>query len=99
VGVPLLTYALGTFIGIIPGSVIFVSLGSGLDAIFRQCEAAKAARPGMPCEPPNVADVFFAPEVIVPLAGLCLIALAPVAIRRFWRRGGLVAPPAGEPHD
>lgn len=96
VGMPLATYAIGTFLGIIPGALIYVSLGVGLDAMFHQCAAAKAANPGTVCEPPPIGDVFLTPEVILPLAGLSLLALAPVFVRRFWRRGPLAAPPAGD---
>ena len=33
-GVPLTTYALGTFVGIIPGSFVYASVGNGLGSVF-----------------------------------------------------------------
>jgi len=96
IGMPLATYAIGTFLGIIPGALIYVSLGDGLDAMFHQCAAAKAANPATVCQPPLFGDVFLTPQVILPLAALSLLAIAPVFVRRFWRRGPLAAPPAGD---
>ena len=33
-GVPLTTYALGTFVGIIPGCFVYASVGNGLGSVF-----------------------------------------------------------------
>jgi len=75
-GVPLRTYVLATFFGIIPGTVIFASLGNGLGAILDRGE-----------EP----DVFlvFEPELLFPLIALAVFALLPVIYKKFKeRRGG-----------
>lgn len=87
VGMPAWSYALGTLVGIIPGSLVFVSLGRGFDVVFRACDAAKAENPAASCAPPAAGDIFLAPEVLLPLAGLGLIALAPALLRRLRRRG------------
>ena len=72
-GVPLRTYALTTFLGIIPGTVVYVSLGNGAGATL-------AAGGDL-----NL-GIIFTPEVLLPLLGLATLSLVPVALRRF--RGG-----------
>lgn len=68
--VPLGTYVLGTALGIIPGSLVYASVGNGLGAVFDQGEAPDAG-------------ILLEPEVLLPLAGLALLSLLPVAWRRF----------------
>ncbi|MBV9783181.1 MAG: TVP38/TMEM64 family protein [Acidisphaera sp.] len=70
-GMRLAPYALATFLGIIPGSVVFASLGAGLGTVL------SAGR-----EPDFSAA--FAPQVLLPLLGLAALSLLPVAWRR-WR--------------
>ena len=67
-GVDLRTYALTTLIGIIPGSFVFASVGSGLGSIFAM---------GGEISP---ADVL-TPEVIVALVGLAVLSLLPVVYK------------------
>jgi len=75
-GVPLRTYVLATFFGIIPGTVIFASLGDGLGAILDEGEK------------PNLL-VIFEPEILLPLIALAVFALLPVIYKRVKaRRGG-----------
>lgn len=69
-GVPLRTYALGTFIGIIPGALVYASVGNGLGAVF---EAGGTPDLG----------IIFAPEVLLPILGLAALALVPVAYKRL----------------
>lgn len=69
-GVPLRTYVIGTFIGIIPGSVVYASVGNGLGAVF---DAGRVPDLG----------IIFSPEVLLPILGLSLLALVPVACKRF----------------
>lgn len=71
-GVPLPTYVLATLIGIVPGTFVYASLGSGL---------------GGAIEHPDL-GILFRPAVLLPLLGLALLALLPVAYRRW--RGGAV---------
>lgn len=75
-GVPLRTYVLATFFGIIPGTVIFASVGDGLGAILDEGKK------------PNLL-VIFEPEILLPLIALAVFALLPVIYKRVkaWRGG------------
>lgn len=73
-GVPARTFVIGTLIGIIPGTFVFVSVGNGLDTVFARGEV-----PG--------AGIFLEPGVLIPIAGLTLLSLIPVIYKRM-RRGG-----------
>lgn len=70
-GVPLRIYLIGTFIGIIPGTFIYSSVGNGLGAVF-----AAGKRPDV--------NLIFTPEILLPIIGLALLALAPVAYKKFF---------------
>ncbi len=72
-GVRLRNFVLATFLGIIPGTLVFAGIGDGLGSIVDAGEA---------CSPRRV----LRPEILLPLLGLALLALAPVAYKRF-RRG------------
>jgi len=72
-GVPLRTYVLATFLGIIPGSFVFVSIGGGLGAVFDRGET------------PDL-SIIFSRAVLVPLIGLAVLALIPVIYRRWQAR-------------
>ena len=69
-GVRLGTYVAATLIGIIPATFIFAGLGNGLGAILDAGET------------PDLAIVT-RPEVLAPIAGLAVLALLPVAYRRY----------------
>jgi uncharacterized membrane protein YdjX (TVP38/TMEM64 family) len=69
-GVPLTTYALGTFVGIIPGSFVYASVGNGLGAVFDTGGA------------PDLA-IIFKPEILLPIMGLSLLALIPAVYKKF----------------
>ena len=72
-GVPLRTYAVGTFFGIIPGSFVYASVGSGLGAAFDLGE------------PPGL-GTFLVPEIIFPIAGLAVLSLVPVVYKKVRAR-------------
>jgi uncharacterized membrane protein YdjX (TVP38/TMEM64 family) len=72
-GVPLRTYVLGTLVGIIPGSFVYASVGNGLGAVFDAGET------------PDL-GVIFEPAILLPIAGLAVLALLPVVYRRFKAR-------------
>ncbi len=74
-GVPLRTYVIGTFIGIIPGSLVYSSLGNGLGAVIEACA------------PPNL-GVIFDLEILLPIVGLAVLALMPVAYKVIKARRG-----------
>ncbi len=72
-GVPLRTYVLGTFFGIIPGTLVFILAGAGLGSVFDQGGAFSAGS-------------VLTPEVVAGLVGLSLLSLLPVAYKRFKAR-------------
>jgi len=67
VGVRLGTFVLATFLGIIPGSFVYASLGSGLGSVV---------------EEPDLAIVF-EPRVLLPIVGLAILALIPIGYKRW----------------
>lgn len=72
-GVPLRTYVIGTFFGIIPGTFVFASVGAGLGAVF-----ASGATPDF--------GILFTPAVLIPIAGLAVLALLPVLGKLYFPR-------------
>ncbi len=74
-GVTLRTYVIGTFVGIIPGGFVFASVGAGLDSLIDK-SAGETISPG---------DVL-TPEIVTALVGLAILALLPVAYKRFKAR-------------
>ena len=85
-GVPLRVFVIGTFFGIMPGTVVFASLGNGFDAVFHDCDALKAADATAQCAPPALGPVLTRAEVLLPLAGLVLLALLPIVYRALRSR-------------
>jgi len=67
VGVRLTTYVLATFLGIIPGTFVYASLGNGLGSVV---------------EEPDL-SIIFKPSVLVPIIGLAILALIPVGYKRW----------------
>jgi len=72
-GVPLVTYVLGTFFGIIPGVVVFASVGAGLGSIFDAGEAFSARG-------------ILTPQILTALIGLAVLALIPVVYKKIKAR-------------
>lgn len=73
IDIPLRTFAMATFAGILPISLIYAGLGSGLGKAF-----AGGARPDL--------HALVRPEVLLALGGLALLSLAPILARRLRRR-------------
>lgn len=69
-GVPLGIYVIGTFLGIIPGCFVFASVGNGLGAVFDAGET------------PDL-GIIFKPAILGPILALALLALLPIAYKRF----------------
>lgn len=69
-GVPLRVFAVTTFFGIMPGGMVYASVGNGLGAVL-----AKGANPDL--------GIIFSPEVLVPILGLAALSMIPVFYRRF----------------
>jgi len=67
VGVRLPTYVLATFLGILPGTFVYASLGNGLGSLV---------------EEPDLA-IIFKPSLLVPIVGLALLALVPVGYKHW----------------
>jgi len=88
-GVSLPVYTLGTFIGIVPGTVAFAVLGAGLDSIIvaqrEAYEACMARQDAADCTFSLDVGALLTPEMVAALAALGVIALIPVALRK-WRR-------------
>src|SRR5262249_45185303 len=74
-GVPLTTFVLGTFVGIIPGGFVYTSVGAGLGSIF---DAGGTF---------SVKGVL-TPQIITALVGLAVLALVPVAYKQIMARRG-----------
>ena len=68
VGVPLYRFAISTFIGIIPGSLVFTSVGAGLGEVFAKGET------------PNL-GIIFEPHILLPILGLTALSLLPVVLK------------------
>lgn len=72
--VPLHRYVISTFLGIIPGGVVYTSVGAGLGEVFARGET------------PNL-GIIFEPQIILPILGLCVLAVLPIVIKSFSRKG------------
>jgi uncharacterized membrane protein YdjX (TVP38/TMEM64 family) len=77
VGISLRQYVLATFFGILPGTVVYCSVGAGLGVVFDRGEV-----PGL--------DLLKDPALILPLTGLALLAALPMVYK--WVRGGKASP-------
>ncbi len=73
VGVPLRRFVISTWLGIIPGGLVYTSVGAGLGSVF---DAGEAPDPG----------VIFTPPVLFPLIGLAALAALPLVINLVRRR-------------
>lgn len=76
VGVPLGRFVITTFFGIMPGAVVYTSVGAGLGEVFARGEA------------PDLGILFTAP-ILLPILGLCALAALPIALRALRGRKGL----------
>lgn len=70
-GMKTLPYAAGTGLGIIPGTFVFASIGAGADAIIRRGDEL------------SLSGVITDPNVLLPIIGLALLALVPIAVRKI----------------
>lgn len=73
VGVGLVPFAVTTFFGILPGTLVFTSVGSGLGEVF-----ASGGQPDL--------SVFFSPQVMGPILGLAALSGLPLILKAF-RKG------------
>ncbi len=66
--VPLHRFVISTFLGIIPGAVVYTSVGAGLGEVFARGET------------PNL-GIIFEPHILLPILGLCALAVLPIIIK------------------
>ena len=83
-GVPLSTFILGTFIGIIPGTFVYATVGAGLGSVFDAGE-------------PFTLRGVLTPQIVTALVGLAVLALIPVVYKKLTAQRG-ARPGASEPH-
>lgn len=68
-GVSVRTYIIGTFFGIMPGSLVYASVGNGLGAVFEE-----GGTPDL--------GIIFNPEVLLPILALAALSLVPVIYKK-----------------
>jgi uncharacterized membrane protein YdjX (TVP38/TMEM64 family) len=66
--VPLHRYMIATFLGIIPGTLVFTSVGAGLGEVFAAGET------------PNL-GIIFEPHILLPILGLSALSLLPILVK------------------
>ena len=69
-GISLRTFFITTLVGIIPGSVVYVAVGSGLGAIFDRNQQ------------PNL-SIIFEPHILLPIIGLAVLSFVPVIYKKI----------------
>jgi uncharacterized membrane protein YdjX (TVP38/TMEM64 family) len=75
-GVSAGTFVLTTFIGIIPGTFVFASIGNGLNALFEAGE-----QPDL-----SLISLLARPDFYIPIVGLALLSLIPIVYRAFAKK-------------
>lgn len=76
VQVPLHRFVVSTFLGIVPGSVVYTSVGAGLGELFERGET------------PDL-GIIFEPHVLLPLLGLAALSLLPILVKAVTGKKGL----------
>jgi uncharacterized membrane protein YdjX (TVP38/TMEM64 family) len=66
--VPLNRFVVSTFLGIIPGTVVYTSVGAGLGEVFARGET------------PDL-GIIFEPHILLPILGLAALAALPIVIK------------------
>jgi len=69
-GVPLKTYVIATFFGIMPGALVFTWVGSGLGDVLDRGEM------------PDL-GIIFEPAFLYPIIGLALLSITPIIYKHF----------------
>src|SRR5215510_13819016 len=83
-GVPLSTFILGTFLGIMPGTFVYATVGAGLGSVF---DAGGTF---------SLRGVL-TPQIVTALVGLAVLAMIPVVYKNLTAQRG-ATPGASEPH-
>ncbi len=71
--VPLYRFAISTFFGIIPGSLVYSSVGAGLGTVFERGDT------------PDL-GLIFEPHILLPILGLSALSLMPVVVKAITGR-------------
>lgn len=74
--VPTRRFVISTFFGIMPGAIVYTSVGAGLGEVFERGET------------PNL-GIIFEPFIIGPIIGLCVLAALPIVIKALRGKKGL----------
>jgi uncharacterized membrane protein YdjX (TVP38/TMEM64 family) len=74
--VPLKRFVISTFFGIMPGAIVYTSVGAGLGEVFARGDT------------PNL-GIIFEPQILLPILGLSALALMPVVLKALRGRKGL----------
>lgn len=75
-GVSLSRFVISTFLGIIPGGLVYTSVGAGLGEIFARGET------------PDL-GLIFEPQILLPILGLCALAALPIVLKHLRGQKGL----------
>ena len=73
VGTKLRRFAWTTFIGIIPGALVYTWVGAGLGEVFARGES------------PNL-GIIFEWQILGPILGLCTLAVLPIILKAFGKK-------------
>jgi uncharacterized membrane protein YdjX (TVP38/TMEM64 family) len=73
VGVGLRRFVFTTFFGIIPGGIVYTSVGAGLGAVFARNET------------PDL-GIIFEPRILLPILGLATLAALPIILKIFRKK-------------
>jgi len=66
-GIRLRSYVAATFLGMIPGAIVYASVGNGLDQVMEHPDRY----------------MIFRPNILLPIVGLAVLALLPVVYKRW----------------
>lgn len=66
----LVPYILATLLGIIPGTLVYISLGNGLNQLFAENKT------------PDL-SIIFKPAILLPLLGLALLSILPILYKKL----------------
>ncbi|MFP4044180.1 MAG: TVP38/TMEM64 family protein [Rhodosalinus sp.] len=76
VNVPTYRFVISTFFGIIPGALVYTSVGAGLSDVFARGET------------PDL-GIVFEPQILLPLLGLAALAALPIVLRALRGKPGI----------
>ena len=83
-------YVTATFFGIIPGTLAFSYVGTGLESVidaatasYQSCLSGKSASDAAACHLTVNAGSLVTPQILIALAALAVVSLLPILIKRF----------------